>query len=41
MGSAPKTAFKSLEPGRYKFRIAAVNAVGTSPYSSWVKVRIS
>ena len=39
-GSARKTVFKRLKPGRYKFRIAATNAIGTSPYSAWVKVRI-
>ena len=39
-GSVRKTVFKRLKPGRYKFRIAATNAIGTSPYSAWVNVRI-
>jgi hypothetical protein len=39
-GSVRKTVFKRLKPGRCKFRIAATNAIGTSPYSAWVKVRI-
>jgi len=39
-GSARKAAFKHLKPGRYKFRIAAVNAIGTSPYSVRVRIRI-
>jgi murein DD-endopeptidase MepM/ murein hydrolase activator NlpD len=38
--SARKTVFKRLRPGRYRIRIAARNAVGTSPYSAWVKVRV-
>ena len=40
LGSARKTIFKGLKPGRYKFRIAAVNARGTSPYSAWMRIRI-
>jgi hypothetical protein len=39
-GSARRTVFRRLEPGRYKFRIAATNAIGTSPYSAWTKVRV-
>ena len=39
-GSARKAVFKRLKPGRYKFRSAAINAGGTSPYSAWAKVRI-
>jgi chitodextrinase len=39
-GTARRAVFKHLEPGSYRFRIAATNAVGTSPYSVWVKVRI-
>ena len=38
--SARKTVFKRLKPGRYRIRIAARNAMGTSPYSAWVRVRI-
>ena len=38
--SARKTVFRNLKPGRYKVRIAASNAIGTSPYSAWVKFRI-
>lgn len=38
--SARKTVFKRLKPGRYRIRIAARNAIGTSPNSTWVKVRI-
>ena len=38
---ARKGVFKGLKPGRYRVRIAARNAIGTSPYSAWVKVRIS
>jgi hypothetical protein len=39
-GSARRMVFKHLERGRYKFRIAATNAVGTSPFSSWVRIRV-
>ncbi|WP_165821132.1 thrombospondin type 3 repeat-containing protein [Nocardioides gansuensis] len=39
-GSARKTVFRQLKPGRYKFRIAATNAFGTSPYSAWARIRI-
>lgn len=39
-GSARKAVFKHLDPGRYRVRIAATNAVGTSPYSPWVRIRI-
>jgi hypothetical protein len=38
--SAQRTAFKRLKPGKYRIRIAARNAIGTSPYSTWVKFRI-
>ena len=37
---ARKTVFKRLKRGRYKIRVAARNAIGTSPYSTWVKIRI-
>ena len=37
---ARKTVFKRLKPGRYKIRVAARNAIGTSAYSTWVKIRI-
>ena len=37
---ARKIVFKRLKPGRYRIRIAARNAVGTSRYSTWVKIRI-
>lgn len=39
-GSASKTVFKRLKPGRDRLRIAARNAIGTSPYSTWVKFRV-
>ena len=39
-GSARRTTFKRLQPGRYKVRIAGRNAAGTSPFSEWVKARI-
>ena len=32
--------FRRLKPGRYKFRVTAVNAVGSSPASAWAKVRV-
>ena len=38
--SARRTVFKRLKPGRYRIRIAARNAIGTSPYSAWVRIRI-
>ena len=38
--SARKAVFKGLAPGRYRFRIAARNAIGTSPYSVWVRIRV-
>ncbi|MDP3967436.1 MAG: fibronectin type III domain-containing protein [Nocardioides sp.] len=37
--TARKTVFK-LKPGRYRVRVAARNAVGRSPYSRWVRLRI-
>lgn len=39
-GTGRKAIFKHLKPGVYRFRVAARNAVGWSPVSSWVKVRI-
>ncbi len=39
-GRAKKLVFRRLKPGRYKFRVTAVNAVGSSPASAWVKVRV-
>ncbi len=39
-GSVRKTVFRHLNPGRYKFRVAATNAVGTSHYSAPAKIRI-
>lgn len=39
-GAARKVVFKRLRPGRYKFRISATNAMGTSSFSAWAKVRI-
>jgi hypothetical protein len=39
-GSARKVVFKRLKPGLYKFRVAATNAVGTSPFSARTRVRI-
>jgi chitodextrinase len=39
-GTVHRVVFKDLEPGRYRFRIAATNAVGASPFSTWVKIRI-
>ncbi|KRF34691.1 hypothetical protein ASG94_10965 [Nocardioides sp. Soil805] len=39
-GSVHRKVFRRLETGRYKFRIAAVNAVGISPYSRWARIRI-
>ena len=38
--SARKAVFKRLTPGRYRIRIAARNAIGTSPYSTWVRLRV-
>lgn len=38
--SVRKIVFKRLKPGRYRIRVAARNAVGTSPWSAWVKIRI-
>lgn len=35
-----KTVFKGLPPGRYRFRVAATNDVGRSPFSVWVRARI-
>ena len=37
--SARRTVFRSLDPGRYRVRVAAHNTVGTGPYSSWVQFR--
>ena len=39
-GSARKAVFRRLEPGRYKFRIAAVNEIGRSAYSDWTRIRL-
>lgn len=39
-GSARRAVFKRLEPGRYTFRVAATNGVGTSPYSARARIRI-
>ena len=39
-GDARRTVLKKLEPGRLRIRVAARNAVGDSPYSPWVKVRV-
>jgi hypothetical protein len=38
-GSARKVALK-LKPGKYRLRIAAVNANGQSPFSRWVRIRV-
>jgi hypothetical protein len=38
-GSARKLVLK-LKPGRYKIRVAALNATGWSPSSAWAKVRV-
>jgi hypothetical protein len=38
-GSARKLVLK-LRPGKYKIRVAALNATGWSPSSRWVKVRV-
>jgi hypothetical protein len=38
--AARKVVFNRLKPGKYRIRIAARNAIGTSPYSTWVKIRI-
>ena len=38
-GSARKLVLK-LKPGRYKIRVAALNATGWSPSSGWAKVRV-
>jgi len=35
-----RTVFKALPPGRYRFRVAATNDVGRSPYSAWVRARV-
>lgn len=40
-GGARKLALKKLKPGKYKVRIAAVNAIGRGSHSVWVKFRIS
>lgn len=39
-GGARKAVFRHLKPGRYKFRIAAANGIGTSPYSARARIRI-
>lgn len=39
-GTVRKAVFKRLNPGVYRFRVAAQNATGWSPVSSWAKVRI-
>ena len=38
--STTKAVYKRLKPGRYRIRIAAQNAIGISPYSTWATVRI-
>lgn len=40
VGTDRKATFKRLKPGVYRFRVAAQNAAGWSPFSPWVKVRI-
>jgi len=37
---ARTTVFKGLDPGRYRVRIAARNAIGLGPYSTWTGFRI-
>ncbi|CUR58096.1 exported hypothetical protein [metagenome] len=39
-GGARKLSFGKLPRGSYRIRIAAVNAVGRSPYSAWTRVRV-
>jgi hypothetical protein len=39
-GHVRKVVFRRLEPGRYRFRVAARNARGTSPYSRWISIRV-
>lgn len=39
-GSVRRAVFRRLKPDRYRFRIAATNAIGTSPFSAWVRARI-
>jgi hypothetical protein len=39
-GAARKVIFKNLAPGLYRFRVAATNAVGTSPFSARARVRV-
>lgn len=37
---ARRTVFKGLDPGRYRVRIAARNAIGLGPHSTWTGFRI-
>ena len=37
---ARKVVYKGLEPGRYRFRVTAANAVGQSDPSPWARVRV-
>lgn len=39
-GTVTRSVFRRLPPGRHKFRVTAVNAVGSSPASAWVRVRV-
>ena len=39
-GDVRKAVFKNLERGRYRIRVAARSAAGTSPSSRWVKIRV-
>ena len=39
-GSARKVVFKRLKPGRYTFRVAATNTIGTSPFSARARIRV-
>lgn len=38
--SVRKVVFKDLTPGRYRFRVAAKNAIGRSSFSAWTVVRV-
>lgn len=40
VGPSLKTVFKRMRPGRYRVRIAALNAAGVSPFSAWVTFRV-
>lgn len=39
-GEIRRAVFKRLATGRYRIRVAARNAEGTSPFSGWVRIRI-